>query len=734
MLKGQPGCFWLDSCPRGGTAGRYSIMGSTPVRKFIAHDDRYRLSDAAGCVMDEGTGDPLARLEHWLEHFSVQVPDSPPVPFHGGAVGFLSYELGAALEPKAGAPDHAEKLCPDIYVAWYDAAFVWDHQTGESWLVGLGAGPGPAAALAGLQDVIAGLPVPSPDATTAPGPRSVTTLPGWSGPETAAGPDIAGFSASATPQGYAESVRQAKELIAAGEIYQVNLAHSFSCKLAEPPAEAYLRLRRLNPAPMACYLAADDLTILSSSPERFIVKDGDRIQTFPIKGTRPRGRDPGEDAALKRELCASEKERAELLMIVDLLRNDLGRLCQFGSIEVRQLHELQTFATVHHLVADITGRLRPGTGVAGILRAMFPGGSITGAPKIRAMRVIRQLEQSSRGIFTGAIGYWSAGGRIDLNLAIRTIVCRAGVASFHVGAGIVADSDPAKEYEETLAKGRALFAALAPAEAPPEFLFRNGDLVARTTAGPEPANPAGVFETIRICRGRPEFLAAHARRFLDGCDYFRLSTAGNAPGLGDLSARLIAANRIEEGFLRWAAWRTDTGSTEWRIETGSVRPHVRKPEWQATICPRRLPRPGPEIRFKRLQRAIWGEALSAARASGFDESFLLDQQGYLVEGAISNVFIVRQGVLSTPPLPAGPLPGVARGEVLRLAGGLGLSLAEQSLTLEDLFGADEVFVTNSLVGLCPIAAVDGHRYLRPRSVTLALQAAWAGRSRTESGS
>ncbi len=257
-----------------------------------------------------------------------------------------------------------------------------------------------------------------------------------------------------------------RERIAAGEIYQMNLAQRFTCAVAEPPRQLYRRLRALNPAPMGAYLEAGDWTVLSSSPERFLAVADGRIRTFPIKGTRPRGRTPAEDAAQRRELLASEKERAELLMIVDLLRNDLGRVCRFGSVQVRRLHDLETFATVHHLVGEVEGELRPGVGAAELMRAVFPGGSITGAPKIRAMQVIAETEPVPRGIFSGVLGYWSACGRVDLSIAIRTIVCRRGEASFHVGAGIVWDSDPALEYEETLAKGRALRAALGGEEWP----------------------------------------------------------------------------------------------------------------------------------------------------------------------------------------------------------------------------------------------------------------------------
>jgi para-aminobenzoate synthetase component 1 len=246
------------------------------------------------------------------------------------------------------------------------------------------------------------------------------------------------------------------------------LVQRFACRCRESSAALYLRLRKRNPAPFSVYFETDEFTVLSSSPERFIeVSPSGAITTCPIKGTRPRGGSPAEDAAQRRALLDSEKERAELLMIVDLLRNDLGRVCEAGSVVVNRLHDVETFTTVHHLVGEVSGQLRPGVSRAELLRAVFPGGSITGAPKISAMRAIDRLEPHRRGIAMGSLGYFSAHGRIDLNIAIRTIVRRGETAYISVGAGIVWDSDPAAEYDETLTKAQALFDALGVAPISP---------------------------------------------------------------------------------------------------------------------------------------------------------------------------------------------------------------------------------------------------------------------------
>jgi len=260
---------------------------------------------------------------------------------------------------------------------------------------------------------------------------------------------------------YLERIGRAQAYIAAGDIYQVNLAQRFELTLREDPFEIYERLRRLNPAAFAAYLDLGSTQILSSSPELLARIDARRaVVTRPIKGTRPRGQNPTEDRQLAAELAASEKDQAELLMIVDLLRNDLGRVCQFGSVRVAERARLESHPTVFHLVATISGELKNDQDAFDCLRSLLPGGSITGAPKIRAMQIIAELEPDLRHVYTGSIGYLAFDGTCDFNIAIRTILCRAGQASYHVGGAIVADSDPESEYQETLTKGRALRAAL----------------------------------------------------------------------------------------------------------------------------------------------------------------------------------------------------------------------------------------------------------------------------------
>jgi para-aminobenzoate synthetase component 1 len=259
---------------------------------------------------------------------------------------------------------------------------------------------------------------------------------------------------------YLKAVATAREYICAGDIFQVNLSQRFETSLNIPSYELYRRLRRINPAPFASYLNFDGVSVVGASPERFLKVRGDRVETRPIKGTRPRGKSPEEDRLLAEELLSSVKDKAENVMIVDLERNDIGRVCCCGTVQVTELAALETYPTVFHLTSTVEGKLRPDKDRIDLLKAAFPGGSITGAPKVRAMEIIDELEPTRRSVYTGAIGYLDFSGEMDLNIVIRTFLIKGTKAYFQVGGGIVYDSEPETEYMETLDKARALIQAL----------------------------------------------------------------------------------------------------------------------------------------------------------------------------------------------------------------------------------------------------------------------------------
>jgi para-aminobenzoate synthetase component I len=422
---------------------------------ILAFDPVWRLELRAGVLWRvEGRraealeGNPMSALaQAWPEPATLE--PIPPAPFSSGLAGYLAYDLKDWIERY---PRHAAREIdlPDLSLGFYDVVWAWNRGTGEAWCVSTGlperdAGAREARARERLHQQWKVLE------TAATGAASHARFEGAGRPN---------VKSNFTREAYLRMVARALDHIAAGDIYQVNLAQRFRVEPAPRLPEIYRSLREAAPAPFLALFSLSEGGIASSSPERFFRIEGDRIETWPIKGTRPRGATPAEDRDLQRALRGSAKDRAENVMIVDLERNDLGRICEIGSIQVPALFEVSSHSHVHHLVSRVEGRLRPEIAPVDVIRALFPGGSITGAPKIRAVEIIDELEPVRRGVYTGAIGYWDVSGGCDWNVAIRTIVAADGAASFHAGGGIVADSTPEAEYEETLVKARGMMRAL----------------------------------------------------------------------------------------------------------------------------------------------------------------------------------------------------------------------------------------------------------------------------------
>jgi para-aminobenzoate synthetase component I len=362
-------------------------------------------------------------------------------PFLSGGIGYLSYELGRHVEslPASVVDDLG---LPELGFCFYDKVVAGDVRSGKKWLI------------------VSALPGENPLRLVEEGIERITAGAGGGqtgGPSQAEPDTPLEFESGFTREEYIASVAAVKEYILAGDIYQANLSQRFGAPLLEPAWSLYRRLRVLNAAPFSAYLNFGDFAVASSSPERFVSVDGRRVETRPIKGTRPRSDDPSTDERNKSELLTSVKDRAELSMIVDLERNDLGRVCEYGSVKVAEHAVLESYATVHHLVSTVRGELHQGKDVVDLLKASWPGGSITGAPKIRSMEIIDELEPTARSVYTGGIGYLGYDGSHDINIAIRTMIITGGKVFFQVGGGIVADSDPDSEFQETLDKGKAMF-------------------------------------------------------------------------------------------------------------------------------------------------------------------------------------------------------------------------------------------------------------------------------------
>jgi para-aminobenzoate synthetase component I len=447
-LLGLPRVVLLDSSSANDHCGRYSYLSADPFLTVRSRGRRVELAGPAGWTVLEA--DPFDLLRVLLSRYpSAQSPELPP--FLGGAAGYFGYDLGRLIEALP-ATNPAEEALPELDVGFYDWVLAADHLTGENWLVatGLPAGTG-AAARARLAEIEARL---NAIAKTSKEPESSK--------ETVRASDLKPlrFRSNVSRADYLEAVRRAKEYIAAGDIYQVNLSHRLEGEWRDSAWALYERLREASPVSYGAYLDLGEGKVLSASPELFLRLDGGRVQTRPIKGTRPRGRTPEEDRMLGAGLLSNEKDRAENLMIVDLLRNDLGKVCRVGSVHVPELFGIEGYSTVWQMVSTVRGELRSGLGAVELLRACFPGGSVTGCPKIRAMEIIEELEPVRRGVYCGSIGYISFGGAMVTSIVIRTLVLQQGKIHLQVGGAIVSDSDPEAEYEETLTKSRAALHAL----------------------------------------------------------------------------------------------------------------------------------------------------------------------------------------------------------------------------------------------------------------------------------
>jgi para-aminobenzoate synthetase component I len=462
-LQGLPFLVFLDSAVADEQLGRYSFLTADPVTAVRSKGLlTQQLVDGRWVRV---SADPLAHVQALVAAHAVPpVADLPP--FQGGAAGYVGYDWGMMLE-RVPRPRYDDLAMPDVQLGLYDWVVAWDHAADRAWVISTGVpdrGPArierAARRLAFVKERLAqDTGCEMRDATPRiPHPASrLPAAPSYPVPE------IPSLRSNFTRQGYLDAVARVIEYVFAGDIFQANLSQRLEAPLVGTPLDLYRRLRSRNPAPFSAYLDFGDLVVASSSPERFLkVEPGGRVETRPIKGTRPRGLSPEHDAALAQALAESTKDQAENVMIVDLLRNDLSRVCQAGTVRVPELFAIEHYATVHHLVSTVVGELAPERGPVDVLRAAFPGGSITGAPKVRAMQIIAELEPTQRAVYCGAIGYLSCSGALDTSIVIRTCLVLGRAVYVQVGGGIVADSDPEQEYRETLDKARGLIAALAP--------------------------------------------------------------------------------------------------------------------------------------------------------------------------------------------------------------------------------------------------------------------------------
>ncbi len=432
-IADRPWSVFLDSGSHHPGQSRYDVLAAQPHVRLVTRGALTEVHAEDGISLSRD--DPFALVRR---HVAIDADCGGDLPFCGGAIGYFGYDLGRRLERLPARAFDAERM-PEMAIGIYDWAVVVDHHEQRSWLAGQGRDPDTDLRWGELVRLFSH---PAPERARAPFRITSPVTPNM------------------TRSRYGRAFRRAMGYIRDGDCYQVNLAQRYSAEADGDAWLAYQRLRIMNPAPFSAYLATPHARILSASPERFLRVERGRVESKPIKGTRPRAGHARLDAELAEALRNSEKDRAENVMIVDLLRNDLSKHCAPGTVKVPKLFDVESFTTVHHLVSTVTGELAAGRDAIDLLRGAFPGGSITGAPKLRAMEIIEELEPHRRGVYCGAIGYIGCDGNMDLNIAIRTLVCSRGSIRFWAGGGLVADSDVDAEYQETLDKGAALLKLL----------------------------------------------------------------------------------------------------------------------------------------------------------------------------------------------------------------------------------------------------------------------------------
>jgi para-aminobenzoate synthetase component I len=526
---------------------------------------------------------------------------------------------------------------------------------------------------------------------------------------------------------YVDAVQRIRAYIAAGDAYQVNLSQRFESGFTGDAYALFKHLYRVNPAPFFAFINAGDHQILSTSPERFILQEGRRVETRPIKGTRPRGRTPELDRQMKSALAGSPKDDAELSMIVDLLRNDIGKVCGGGSVVVTQHKRLEAYRNVYHLVSVVEGVLAEGKNSVDLIRATFPGGSITGCPKIRAMEIIDEMEPHRRHVYTGSIGYISFHDTMDLSIAIRTAILAGGRLVFSVGGGIVYDSDPEDEYEETLHKGKTLlsvFQAEGPGPAADiadnPWVWQNGRCV-RQDRATVPVTDLGLqygfgfFETIRVQKGLACHLKAHLDRFS------RTWRALFESALPDLTWEDIIHQVVEKNGLTGStaavkilATRGDGNGAGFNGNLlVTARPYTHRLTALGAAGLKLATYPHPRLTpladHKTMNYLYYYRTGVWARQQGADEALILNPDGTISETNTANVLLVS-GASVTRPRSAHVLPGVMQAAACRRLRESGFSLIDRPIHPEALFDAERVLLTNSLMGVVSVLTLDGRSF------------------------
>ncbi|MBR9982324.1 MAG: aminodeoxychorismate synthase component I [Desulfatitalea sp.] len=675
---------------------RYHLLGLRPWMVLAGRAGHMQL-----CVDQEAhliDASPLDLLEALLRALRLPAGDWP-LPMAAGLMGYLAYDLKDDLEqlPRTSVDDlqlpHLLFYAPSLLV-------VRDrHMKTTRLMIPLRSkAPQTPSQLVQWFNTMA---------ATAPAGKGGFHLP------------TAGRTANFTPEAYQAAVRQVIDFIAAGDVYQVNLSQRFKAPFDGDSFALFQHLYTRNPAPFFAFIQAGDHQILSTSPERFLLQVGRRVETRPIKGTRPRGRTAEADEALRRELAASAKDDAELSMIVDLLRNDLGKVCRAGTVRVSEHKRIEAYRNVYHLVSRVEGELDANQQSVDLIRAAFPGGSITGCPKVRAMEIIDELEPCRRHLYCGSIGYVSFHGTMDLSIAIRTATITGNTLCYSAGGGIVFDSDPRAEYEETLHKAHTLLAACQAGPSGDDagmVVWCNGRLQpAAATAIPITDQGLlygyGFFETIRVDDGRAPLLASHLSRFeATWCALM----PGTPPDLTweAIIARVTAANGLHKGCaaVKILATRGSRAAAPWdHTLLVTARPYTHRLTGKPVggLCLGTYPDPhqSPLAAHKTLNYLYYLQAGQWAAANGFDEALILNPDDTVSETNTTNLLLIDGREVIRPASPA-VLPGVMAAAACNQLAKWGFRVTQRAVSRRELLESAQVLAANALMGVVPVVQID----------------------------
>ncbi|NLT12238.1 MAG: aminodeoxychorismate synthase component I [Clostridiaceae bacterium] len=674
---------------------------------------------------DSGASDPMALLSRILKLFRYrEQADSLPTE-NGCFGGYIAYDY---LEQIEQMPDTQQKALsyPILCLGMFDHSLVYDHSVNELYFCGNERiGLSTEMLDAKYLEIERVIRKREQQETLSGFARKVANDEGIRGSnktddclgETIADEFVCSRALSDfTEKRYMEIVEKAREFIRDGDIFQVNLSQCFQGQYRGNPYHLYRALRTASPSGFFAFARFPEVTLVSSSPERFFHLKYGEVETRPIKGTRPNGDDPEANEANRIALLCSEKDRAELMMIVDLMRNDLGKICQFGKVSVKEPAKLETYRNVFHLVSTIVGEMRAELDAFDVVRALFPGGSITGAPKIRAMEIIRELEPHRRGIYTGSIGYIGFDGTSDLNIAIRTVVFEKERYSYCVGGGIVWDSIPEKEYLETLHKGRSIRESLEIFESD-SFSYREefeNNVTAKCNLIPNGRD--AIVETFGVSSaGRVSLLKAHVDRLRNSAVALGFGWPFDDDDVVNFIKYELRNTNYRGRVLRMLYFGISGQDCNHKVES-PLSPFFRfesRDRYQPisagglSLTVHSFKRnPQANMTYHKTTDYLENRlALAAANEKGFDDALFLNSEGEIAETTRHNIFVKIGNTLYTPRIETGILPGVTRAWLIRWAQECGMDVHVIALKQDIFKYADQVFLTNAVVGAMPVKSI-----------------------------